>query len=226
MRKHTIILHQLTNISPDSYGELYKELSGHSFDVDFGYGFENVELNRNTIGGTLIKQSASSLKRFDPKTKTIITDTIYLISNIDFFIDIETNILEVLSNYEDSSKLRSSLRKHLDKHIAINLLDLSPHNVLAKLSSLNQSFSIKHLTICNFDFKDGAFGKYIAEISKNTIGYELVENYKFDVIKATIEMKYEDQDIQISFANFGLLQIDCKERVFEDFKKYIKRLLI
>lgn len=226
MIKQTVILHTIKNIDFDYLQELYFKFVELNFNEKLRYGFVNIELNNYVLSGILIKQIPTSISHFNAKTNSIEDEVIFIISTIEFRIDIQNNILEIFGSSKDASRLRSILRKHFKKSVSIKTIDLSPYKILTKLLSSNFNHSIKQLTINNFRYKDGAIGKYTANVTKNKLAYELINNYKLDVLKGIIEFNFNHQKIQIVLSNNGQLQIECTEALIDDINLYLKRTLI
>ncbi|WP_280746370.1 MULTISPECIES: hypothetical protein [unclassified Parabacteroides] len=221
MKKRTNIMFSRFSIEDNSLMEdIFHILKDIEYTEDNGIGYSDLEINEGILYSTLIKRTITSILGFNPDINDLKKIEIPIYEKIPFCMDFNKNLLYSFGANANHNKIKSALRSTLETPLSYNDFGFTPVDIMRKISCNNQSFNIEEIIIKNFKYSDGVLGKYIAKISNQVIGKELINSYANDVLKVSINIVSQKDYYLIISSN--TLSIKCEEDDFYPILENIK----
>jgi hypothetical protein len=178
-------------------------------------GFTNAEINNNVLEATLVKRVPISIQEFNATTGEFVRKDIFVFDEITFFLDVRTNLIYTHCSTSKLNKIKSALRNIIPNGITYENLNLKPNNIIDDLLSNALICIIKEVVIKKFIYKEGAQGKYTAQIFDFKIGNKLMEEYSDEIQKITFDVSSDDkEDFTLTISTNNSIGIRCEEDDF------------
>lgn len=207
-------------ISPEQYLSYFND---YMYSDKNGLGFSNLYLNDNVIEANLIIRTPTSIKVYDPSNGVFTTNVVYLYDEIEIFIDIQLNLIYSTASVCKFNKAKTLLRNSLKPKIVFRNLDLAPAKLLNIFKLLQLRISISDLTIKNFQYKEGAIGRYNVHIDDPNIGNELLKMYSESISKVCIKLESSQfSDFSLSNASQNSITLKSQECDFWEIVNLLK----
>ncbi len=200
--------------------EAYKTLQSLPYSDDVGFGYDNIEELENVVYAILIKRTVTKILEYDSETKEFISREVPIYEEITFSMDFEKRLLYTYGVATNHNRIKSALRNTFDSPFTYAYIDSSPINIMDKITSNIRNYNIDEIAIQRFTHKNGAIGKYIAKITKQDIGKELIKEYLSEIQKISINI-YEEDEFQLIISANNSISIKCEE---DDFFKILENI--
>lgn len=178
---------------------------------DAGFGYDNIEEVENVAYATLIKRTVTKILEHDSDAKEFAFREVPIFDEMTFCMDFERGLLYTYGVSLNHNKIKSALR---------NTFDSSPINIMDKITSNIRNYNIDEIVIQRFTHKNGAIGKYLAKITKQEIGKDLIKEYISEIQKNSISI-YEDDEFQLIISSNNSISIKCEE---DNFSKILEKI--
>lgn len=196
--KETLVFNKYELDVELSSEQILKDLRNHMYTDENGLGFTNLRLEDNVIEAVLIIRTPTSIRVYDPISEIFNTNIVYMYDEVEIFIDTLLHVIYTMAPVTKFNKAKTLLRSSIKTKITYRNLNFSTMKILEIVELLNLNPCISDLTIKNFQYKEGAYGRYIVHVEDPSIGKELINTYKDSVSKVTIKLEASQ------FSNFIL----------------------
>ncbi|MBP1617752.1 MAG: hypothetical protein H6Q14_1579 [Bacteroidetes bacterium] len=216
-----------TNVIFSSFSPHDKLSIANTFDIlrnteyveEIGMGYSDLEVNEDILYCTLIKRTITSVLGFNSDRNNFESVEIPIFDRIPFCLDFGKNLLYTFGANTNQNKIKSALRNTFDFSLTYNDYGFTPIDIMARIIANNEYFNIDEIVIDKLEYKVGIFGKYIAKVSDQSIGKELIDIHKNDVLKISINVIGEKEYYLVISSN--ALSIKCEE---DDFFSILENL--
>lgn len=200
--------------------DIFQRLTESIYSDEIGFGFKKTSIDSDIIAATLIKRTYTSILGFNPDSDTFEKTDIPIFDEISFFIDLKNNLLYTYGAYSNVNKVKSALRNTFDCHLVYDNLKIFPAKVVEKLID-GTAYEIEEVVITHFSYQNGVTGKYIAKITNQYNGKELLNKHYESISKLSITF-LGDTEYYIIILSNGAITIKCNEDdlfvILENFK--------
>ncbi len=170
----------LANSNVSSLARLLEKIY---YNNESGFGVAEIEIIDEILSALLIKRNSTFIQEYNISEKTFEKKLIYVFSTVRFYIDFEFNLMYTEGPPTNLLQAKALLRNISELSFEALPLDASPYKIYGTLKSKKIKFQLSEISIENFNYNDGAVGKFIAIISNMRIGVELIKSYKEDISK-------------------------------------------
>lgn len=207
--------------------DYYNLLHSHEYTEDTGIGFRelNIEEN-NSISGLVVKRTPIFINVFDAETQSIVEREEFIITEIDFVLDITNRLIEIYGSIKNVKKLMTTFLQTVGETIKLEQLNLKPSKMLEAFKEEVDSCEITKLHIKDFSSEKGVIGSYDIKSVNPDIAWRLVDEYKNDVVKATISVDEGSVEALIQIFQNGKFKVTTKPRNNADLILYTIKNLI
>lgn len=196
------------------------------FDESHGYGFSDVEVEGNILTAKVLKRTSTFIQDYDESVKEIVKKQVYIFSDIQFSIDFEYSVLYVIGGTSQMNNVKSIFRKAFDFDYDLNQIELSPFGFYDLLKEKNVDFNIEQIIINRFNYNNGIVGRLNGHITDQTVGADLISEYKNDVIKISFGISIDDDDqLVMQVLPNASLKLLAEESNLDYYLTYIKSLI-
>lgn len=194
------------------------------YNEDNGYGFKTAVLNDEILEAILIFRISSSILEYNSLTGLLEEKSINIYSDCSFYIDNQYKIIYTSSSNKTFSFVKGILFEILANNYTINSINFSPFNIFNSFKTNKKlNIRINELNIPEFNYKNGALGRFKPKISKLDVANELLTTYKDDINKIVMDISSKELDeFSFSISNNGVISISCESDMFYDIFDYIK----
>lgn len=195
--------------------ELFQDLKKHVYTDENGLGFSSLRMEDSVIEANLIIRTPTTIQAYNPEDGTFSSNIVYLFDEIEIFIDTQFHLIYSTASMSKLNKLKTLFRNSINTKVTYMNLDFSAVNIIRIIDLLDLKAYISDLTIKNFRYKEGAYGRYIVHVDDAEIGKELLNIYEASVSKVT--MKIESSifsEFILSTGAQNTFTLKCKERDF------------
>lgn len=217
-------IRETNDLSLEDYINL---LSEKEYSENNGLGFKDINLEENNIiSGVAVKRSPIFVNVFDDETKTFIEREDFIVTEIDFIIDLVHKLIEIYGVTKETKKLITVFSQTIGNLVNLEQINLSPSIILEDFNENSLSCEITKLQIKDFSSEKGVIGTYDIKSLENKLAWILVGQYKNDVVKATIMLDEDTFEAVVQIFHNGKFKIVTKPRnnsklILEKIKKII-----
>ena len=136
----------------------------------------------------------------------------FILSEIDFTVDLANNILEVYSNQQDLRKLLIVFRTLAKDFLTIKQLSYSIFSTLFAFKKLVNSVNVKKMLIKDFQYEDGVVGNYDARFYTTDLAWSFLEKYKDQVTCTSFSVVDEEWEGIVTIDVTGKLKLNSKSK--------------
>lgn len=194
-------------------------LKNTEYTEESGTGYSNLEVSEDILYSTLIKRTITSILGFISDKNDFEKIEIPIFERIPFCMDFEKNLLYTFGANTNHNKIKSALRNTFDFPLIYSNFSFIPIDIMKKITANNQHFTIDEIVIKEFKYNTGISGKYIAKVSDQSVGKDLIESHTNNILKVSINVISEKEYNLIISSN--ALSIKCEE---EDFYPILENL--
>jgi hypothetical protein len=200
-------------------------LRASQYSEESGIGVIESSLDENLLTITLLKRVSTYVEEYDIQRHEYERRQIYIYQEIHFTMDFDYSILYTTGPNSNMPSVRSFLRFIFGTKLLFSSIEITPYTTYLQLKKSKVKFSIRNLCIDRFNYKDGAIGKYTAEIYDNSIIKELISEYKEEFSKMVFEINMGDEYFFAHVFSNGVFGIISYEDNTGDYFNYIKSIL-
>ncbi len=202
------------NLASDYKGvDLSTLLSELEYTDKEGIGFKNISLEDDyTIVGEALKKVPVFLNVLNADTQQIEKKEEFILSEIDFTVDLANNILEVYSNQQDLRKLLIVFRVLAKEFLMIKQLSFSISSTLFAYKNLVNSVEVKKMLIKDFQHLDGVIGNYDARFYNADLAWSFLEKYKDQIVCTSFFTVSEEWEGIVTIDVTGKLKLNSKSK--------------
>lgn len=176
------------NSNPDARG-YYDLLEKHEYTEDVGFGFKDLNIEENNrVSGVAVKRTPIFVNVFDENTQSFTEIEQFIISEIDFALDLNTNLIEIYAPVKDVKKVLITFTNTLSQYLTLEQISFNPSRILEFLKDETDSCEITKLHIKDFSSEKGVIGSYDIRSVDTELAWNLVDEYKNQIVKATVEV--------------------------------------
>lgn len=209
----SVILLGINPISDYKGGEISALLSQLEYTDKEGIGFKNISLeNDDIIVGEALKKVPVFLNVLNLDTQQIEKKEEFILSEIDFTVDLANNILEVYSNQQELRKLLIVFRTLVKDFLTITQLSFSISSTLFAFKNLVNSVEVKKMLIKDFQHEDGVIGNYDARFYNTDVAWDFLEKHKDQVICTSFFAVSEEWEGIVTLDIAGKLKLNSKSK--------------
>jgi hypothetical protein len=207
--------------------DISKKLSTLSFSRANGLGIRDLEVFDNIINATLIKIIYAYIYDYNDLTNEIEKKQISVVNEIGFLIDFETKIISIFGQVTNVTQIKSFFKTIFSESVRISTYELTIPQICDKLLKQRLNFNYKTISVNNFNYENGVFGKFTGVAISNKVVQDLINNYKTDVQRIGLDIYLPDyrDPVEISVGNMGSLKINCEDEEFDEIFLNLKDLL-
>lgn len=203
-KKITVTLNKIDFLDKVELSTLLDIFLNNPFNEERGVGFSKAEIFEDVLEASLIKRTPTSLLEFDIELGDFVQRNIYVFEEIHFCIDLQNKLIYSFTSAAKLNKVKASLKDFISTKTIYENIHLNPQRLMTSLSEKKFEFTINEIIIKNFVYKQGAKGKYTAQILKPQIGEELMGAYSEELYKVTIDVSsssFDDFTLTVSTNN-------------------------
>lgn len=219
----------LNYIDPLSVGDLsvfYRQFLELDYDAERGFGFTAVALDTHVLTATLVRRIPTVVTQYDLEAGQMVAQTIEGHTEIDFQLDARYQLLEVFGPARDAARVRAAFRPLLHPATELLHVSLAPVSVVPKLAGIAERLTISKLVVKNFQHREEVSGKFELETDRLEVALEILQEYTFDVVKATLTVVSDDVgDFTLTLSQQGRLVLECDDARFRQLFPYLKAVL-
>jgi hypothetical protein len=221
----TLQLVNLSGLSRVNRSKLQKQLDSTLYNDFEGYGFREVSGGVKYINATLVKKTPTFILQFEPETGKMIEQEIFLFSTIDFRLDFNFDLLEVIGSSKNVQKVMSAIYPFVQDFIKTEAFSMSLFNVVTVLSP-KTSVKVERLVINKFLHKEGMVGRYDVQIDNPKEALQILKLYKSDVSKINFSLRDPlFGEGKIIITNAGSITIKGEEEELIEIWNFLKSKL-
>ena len=203
-----------------------QHLSKHVYTDKAGFGFNSIIESDNEISASLLKRSPTYVQDYNAVTNEIEKKQIFLFISISFNINFEQKILTVYGSLSNLNILKSVFRNIFDFNYQIELISLNLYSFTEKLYKKDTKYTLQQISIKGFNYDNGMIGRFTGDVTKQSTGLEIINNYKLDIVKITFSIEIDNEDsIKIQVFPNGSIKFVSDEDNYIFYLNYIKTLI-
>jgi len=184
--KETLVFNKYELMDNLSSRELLIDLKNNTYTDENGIGFTSLRMEDHVIEANLIIRTPTSIKVYNPTVGTFSSNIVFLFDEIEIFIDTKLHLIYTTASATKFNKAKTLFMNSIRTKVIFINLDFTPINILNIIKLIDPKAYISDLTIKNFQYKKGAYGRYTVHVEDSSIGKELLNIYKDSVSKITL----------------------------------------
>jgi hypothetical protein len=193
--------------------ELASLLSKLEYSDEEGIGFKNVSTEDDyLIVGEALKKTPIYINLLNPITQEIEKKEEFVLSEIEFAIDLKHSILEAYSNHRDLKKLLLVFRSLAKDAVSISQLSFSIPQLMLALKDRVDRVEIKKMCIKDFQYEVGVTGTYDMIFYNSEIAWSLLEKYPNGISTVTFHISHMDLEMILSIGANGQVKFNNKSK--------------
>jgi len=213
------------DIDKEEYDDLISGLKDMRYTRERSYGFSLESVGENLLSGHLVITTPTNIQEFDEKTQSVVKRQIDRTELIPFRIDLANEFLEVFSNQDDVSKMKTRLGEASDWSIGLTEYPLNLAALYEGLITQDNDLKIKSMKINNFSPGGSVTGSYHLKMFEGGEAKDLLSEYRNNVSYLGAEFDNGDQRVTVGFFRSGSIRLysDCQkdEKLLATIKKAI-----
>lgn len=226
-RVKSLVFHTLVFSKTDFIEEyLTTTISNFGFNEQLGYGLSLLDSSDDVLTVKVVKRASTFINDFDSAQDQFVRKQIFIFSDFVFSIDLNLDILYVVGGISHLNSVKYLFRTIFTVDYDLQPVDLNVSNFYKLIVKQQVNAKIDHITINNFNFNNELTGRFSGSVMNNTIGPELIETYKLDILKLSFLITISESEhftLQI-FPN-GALKFLSDAEDFDFILDYLKQLI-
>ncbi|SMD16232.1 hypothetical protein [Pedobacter nyackensis] len=226
-RVKSLVFNSLSFDDPEAFKDhLVAIITNFGFNEKLGYGLSLSDLSDNVLTVKVVKRTSTFINDFDSSENQFVRKQIYIFSDFVFSIDLNFNILYVIGGISHMNCVKYLFRTILSTEYELNPVNLNVSTFYKLLVGQNVSNKIDHITINHFNFNNELVGRFSGLVMNNTIGPELIESYKSDIVKLSFLIQInENESFTLQIFPNGVLKFLSETDDFDFILDYLKQLI-
>lgn len=222
MKKKANIIFSNFSIQEDlSFDDIYNTIEESTYSNEKGFGYTNTEINNSILYSTLIKRTITSIMEYDIAINNFKKIEIPVFDEISFSIDYNKNLLYCFGSSSNLNKIKTAIRNTFNVRFIYNDLKVTPVTIMERIIANSINFEINEVIIKRFEYKKGINGRFVAQISDQKMGKNLIEDYINEIQKISLCV-IEDEEYHLIISSNNTLAIKCEEDDFYSILENIK----
>ncbi|HWW41721.1 hypothetical protein [Pedobacter sp.] len=226
-RVKSLVFHTLFVSGTDNFSEyLINIISNFGFDDKIGFGLSLTDFSYNVITIKVIKRTSTFINDFDSTQSQFERKQIFVFTEFSFSIDLDLNILYVVGGVSHMNCVKYLFRTILTQEYDLQPVNLNGSAFYKLLLEKNINTTIDHITINHFNFNNELVGRFSGSVMNKTIGPELVEAYKSDIVKLSFLIRInENESFTLQIFPNGALKFLSDTDEFDFILDFLKQLI-
>jgi len=201
-------------------------ITSRKYTEETGFGFSHVEVSENILTAKILKRTPTYIQDYNIESQEIVRKQIFLFSDIQFSIDFNYYILYVVGGVSQLNYIKSILKNILEVEYESQPIDINASKFYQILVEKHIPSSIEQITINKFNYNNGFVGRFAGQVTLQSVGAELVSEYRNDIIKISFKIEVEgEEDLLIQVFQNGSIKLLVEESDFEFFISFIKTII-
>lgn len=193
--------------------ELATILAKLEYSDEEGIGFRNISNeNDQVVIGEALKKTPIFINLLNPISQEIEKKEEFVLSEIEFTIDLKHSILEVYSNHRDLKKLQIIFRSLAKDVMLISQLDFSIPQLMLALKENAKIVEIKKMCIKDFQYEPSIIGVYDATFYNPENAWLFLSKYITGINSATFYISNDDWDAMVTIRANGQIKFNNKSK--------------
>jgi hypothetical protein len=195
------------DVSEEEYESLISGLKDMEYTRDRSYGFSLESVEERLLSGHLVITTPTNIQEFDEESQTVVKKQIDRTELIPFRIDLANDFLEVFSNQDDVSKIKTRLGEASNWDIGLTEYPLDLSALYEGLIVQDNELSIKSMKINNFSPSSDVTGSYHLKMFEGNKAKELLSEYGNNVSYLGAEFDNGTERITVGFFRSGSIRL-------------------
>lgn len=210
---NTVILLAINLTDDNNFIGLTRLLSKLEYSDEEGIGFKNIsQVSDKIIVGEALKKTPIFLNVLNANTQLVEKKEEFILSEIDFTIDLENKILEVYSNQQELKKLLLVFRRLAKDIIALRQLNFSISSLLLALKDITEILEVKRMLVRDFQHIEGVVGSYDMNFYNSDLAWGFLEKYPSQVYRITFYIAKDDWEGIAILETSGKMKFSSKSK--------------
>lgn len=190
--------------------ELFNKLE---YTNEEGIGFKNISIeNEKIIVGYALKNTPIYINILKMENQQIEKREEMILSEIEFAIDLEANVLEVYANQKDFKKLFIVFSTLLKDVFTITPLISSLSSTILSIQKKGVDITITKMIIKDFQYKEGISGTFDMCFYDYKLAWSFLEKYQTEINKISFNIAYEGWEGKGVLGTSGKLKFNSKPK--------------
>lgn len=226
-RVKSLVFHTLFFSSTDNISEyLICLINNFGFNDTIGYGLSLTDFTDNVITVKVIKRTSTFINDFDSTQIQFERKQIFVFTEFSFSIDLDLNILYVIGGVSQMNCVKYLFRTIVALEYELQPVNMNGSAFYKLLLEKNVNTTIDHITINHFNFNNELVGRFSGSVMNKTIGPELVETYKSDIVKLSFLIRInESESFTLQIFPNGVLKFLSDTDEFDFILDFLKQLI-
>ncbi|QSG10565.1 hypothetical protein HSBGL_0124 [Halapricum desulfuricans] len=195
------------DIDEDEYDELISGLKDMRYTRERSYGFSLESVGETMLSGHLVITTPTNIQEFDEESQSVVKKQIDRTELIPFRIDLANGFLEVFSNQDDVSKMKTRLGEASDWDIGLTEYPLDLSALYDGLIKKDKDLSIKSMKINNFSPDGNVTGSYHLKMFEGSEAENLLSDYGNNVSYLGAEFDNGTERVTVGFFRSGSIRL-------------------
>jgi len=193
--------------------EMATLLAKLEYSDEEGIGFRNISNeNDQVIVGEALKKTPIFINLLNPVSQEIEKKEEFVLSEIEFTIDLKYSILEVYSSHRDLKKLQIIFRSLAKDTISISQLDFSLSQLMFALKENAKIVEIRKMCIKDFQYEPGIIGTYDVTFYNPENAWLFLNRYQTGINSVTFYISNDEWEIMLTIRANGQIKFNNKSK--------------
>lgn len=211
MEKLNVTFNLFRTIDGKTDNDIYKDIAGHFYSDEMGFGFTDVYMDDMLLSALLVKRVPTYYTTWNEEQKVMEKKTLLIMKEIKFFMDFKSNHLYVEGGVSSMNYLKQALRNVCWKTFVYEDLKIKPFKLLSTFISDEKLSTLNEISMSDFQFEKVLIGKYTAKLIDAQIPFDLIQEYSENMSKFKACIQVEDAEAQVTIKSKNSMVISCEE---------------
>lgn len=223
MGKYNIVINRLQVDSKRGVDSFAKELLGHTYSEEEGWGYNDVVRNDGIIYATLQKRMPVYYSVWNEESQQLERQLIQVIREIPFEMDFDKGFLVAEGTNTQLNLVKQSFRQMFWGELIYDTLSVVPYDYVSLFSRDQILNSIREITINDFQYEGILLGRYIARMTSPVNVEEKLAVHAKNIIRARLMFSLGGEQCELTVNNHNVMSVTCADNVKSEFVEYLKR---
>lgn len=192
----------------------------YEYDDNLGIGFKELSLEDDRyISGVVLKKTPIFIDTFDTNEGEIVKREEFILSEIEFVIDLAHNLIEIYANNKEIKKLLIVFSNTVGEFIKLEPVLFNCFKLLKIFNEHSDSCEISKLHIKEFKSEENVIGAYDIKFLVSDLAWKYVDRYESNLIRAVFSVSIDDSSSIINIFQNGKFKVNSKPK--KENSKYI-----